>query len=110
MMSDDGPFHGDKDLLKAAGDVLNACAFLSLKDRLLVLQLAWMLLAQQARSEGLAMSGGFEREQARQLDQLEKIAVMVRRDTPDLESARLLRESDEERARQYLESLQTGDK
>jgi hypothetical protein len=109
MMSDDGPFQNDEDLLKAAGDVLSACAFLSVKDRQLVLQLAWMLLAQQTRSEALATCGGFEREQARQLDQLEKISVMVRRDTPDLESQRLLREGDEERARQYLESLQRAE-
>ena len=105
-MSNDAPFHDDTDLLKAAGDVLNACAALSMTDRHLVLQLAWMLLAQRARSEALAVSGGFEREQARQLNQLEKIAVLVRRDTPDLESERLLREGDEERALLYLQSLQ----
>jgi hypothetical protein len=104
------PLPGDKDRLKAATDVLNACASLSMGDRLLVLQLAWMLLAQQARSEALAVSGGFESEQARQLDQLETIGVLVRRDTPDLESERLLREGDEERAWQYMQSLRKGDK
>jgi hypothetical protein len=92
----------DKERLTAASNVLNACASLSRDDRLLVLQLVWLLSAQRARSAALAVPGEFQREQARQLNQLEKMSVLVKKDTPDLELDRLLREGDEERALQYL--------
>ena len=97
----------DGELLEATNRVLGACATMSMDDRLLVLQLAWVLLAQQARNEALAFPGGFPTEQAHQLEQLEKIALLVREDTPDLELERPphARKATFEGARQHLRKL-----
>jgi hypothetical protein len=63
-------------------------------DRLEVLEIAWLMTAANARNAALALPGGFPAEQARQLTHLEKMALLVREDTPDLEAERLFLEGD----------------
>ncbi|HEY0873602.1 MAG TPA: hypothetical protein VGD94_09025 [Vicinamibacterales bacterium] len=63
-------------------------------DRLEVLEIAWLVMAANARNAALALPGGFPAEQARQLTHLEKIALLVREDSPDLEGERLFLEGD----------------
>jgi hypothetical protein len=84
----------DRQLLEGASRVLDACADLPIASRLLVLELAWMTAAAQARNQALAFPGAFQREQARQVEQLEQIAELVTRDTPDIELVRLEQEGD----------------
>jgi hypothetical protein len=74
--------------------VIDACAGLPIDGRLEVLQMAWIVLAEHARNEALAIPGGFPNEQARQRGELEKITSLVRADTPDLEPERLRQEGD----------------
>ena len=58
-----------------------------------------------ARSEALAFPGEFPAEQGRQLDHLEKIATLVRNDTPDIELERLFQEKDYEGVRRRFRKL-----
>jgi hypothetical protein len=95
----------NRKLLDAANRLVDACAGMSMDDRLLVLQLAWMILAQQARNDALAFPGGFPAEQTRQLAQLEKISHLVGEDTPDLELERLTREGDFDGALEHLRKI-----
>jgi hypothetical protein len=44
--------------------------------------------------EALAFPDGFPREQAKQIEELEEMAELVRGDEPDLEIARLVEEGD----------------
>jgi hypothetical protein len=74
--------------------LIHACAPLSLGDRLLVLQSAWIMLAAHVRGEALATPGGFPAEPDRQLEWLEREAHLVRAEVPDLELQRLIQEDD----------------
>jgi hypothetical protein len=94
--------HDDRELLEATGRVLDACADQPMDDRLLILQFAWITLAQQARNEALGVRGGFPAQQAKQLEQLYKIAQVVKSDAPDLELERLIQEGDIEGALQHM--------
>ena len=94
--------HDDKELLEATARVLDACADQPMDDRLLILQFAWITLAQQARNEALAVRGGFSAQQGKQLEQLYKIAQVVKSDAPDLELEHLIQEGDIEGAVQHM--------
>jgi hypothetical protein len=85
--------------------LIDTCANLPMDDRLLVLQLAWIILAQQARNQALAFPGGFQGEQSRQVGQLEKTALLVREDTPDIELERLTQEGDYAGCLEHLRKL-----
>jgi hypothetical protein len=60
----------------------------------------------RARNDALAIPDGFPTEQARQLGQLEKIGLLVKGDTPDLELERLTQEDDWEGVLAHLRKLQ----
>jgi hypothetical protein len=96
----------EKRFLEAATKAIEACSVLSTTDdRLFALQLAWIILAQQARNDALAFPEGFPTERARQLAQLEKIALLVREDKPDLEFVRLQEEGNLEGVSLHLRKL-----
>lgn len=104
-------FHGeDRELMAVAMRLIEACAALPMDDRLLVVQLAWTILAQQARNEALAFPGGFQAERDRQAAQLEQVALVVREDTPDIELERLLQEGDTEGVLRHIRKRMDGAK
>jgi hypothetical protein len=84
----------DKELLEVTKRVLDGCGTLSLRDRLLVLQLAWAAIAQRARYEALLHPGGFRDERVRQVGQLEKMVDLLKGDVPSLEMERFVQETD----------------
>jgi hypothetical protein len=84
----------DETWLLAIVDVCNACAGLPMCDKLDILQLAWGVLARQARNGLLGVPGGFPEEKSRQLEQLRKTIELVEADEPDLEMERLSQEDD----------------
>ena len=92
----------DDAVLAVFKETVNRLSHLPIDDRLLVVQMAWMALAYQARREALAFPGGFPAAQARQVGHLEKIAHLVRTDTPDLELERLFQEGDLDAVNRYL--------
>lgn len=96
----------DKAQFEAMASVLDACAALPIDDRLLVLQVAWLALAKQARDDALMFPGGFPAVQARQIVILENAAQLVKEDTPDLELERLYQAGDWEGIVRYLRRLQ----
>ena len=97
------------ELLEAANRVVDSLGEWPISDRLFVLEVAWLVLATWARQEALAFPDGFPAEQARQVDQLEKMAGSVRADTPDLELERLTREGDFDGAAAHLRKLMDDD-
>ena len=62
--------------------------------RLKVLEVAWLMLASNARTEALIAPGGFPEEKARQVERLRRMADLVGADEPDLETAALRRASE----------------
>lgn len=64
------------------------------RERLDILSIAWLLTAGNVRAEALAIPEGFPAEQARQITLLDRLALLVREDTPDLEGERLFQEGD----------------
>ena len=85
--------------------VYAACAGLSIRDRLSVLQIAWLAIADNARTEAQMSLGGFLEEQVRQLTQLRKMFALVDNDEPDLEIERLYLEGDREGIRRRMEAI-----
>lgn len=83
----------EQEMLDRMNGTLSAVDGLSPEDQLFVLELAWLTRAAVVRAEAIAL-GGFAAEQARQLDVLDKMAQLVREDTPDLEAERLYQEGD----------------
>jgi hypothetical protein len=84
-------------------DVMHATANLpDLAQRLRVLSTAWMVVASDARHEQLFEPGGFQAEQRHQLDELERLARIVRQERPDLEFERLLHEGNFNSLLNYL--------
>ena len=78
-------------------------------ERLLVLQMAWLVLASNARTEALPSIEGFLAEQARQVAQLDKMMLqLVSTDTPDLEMERLFRQGDMEGMQHLRSRLNRG--
>ena len=63
-------------------------------ERLMVLSVAWGLIAARARADVLVEPGGFPAERDRQLDILAGMAELVTNAEPDLEAERLLQERD----------------
>jgi hypothetical protein len=90
------------DHLRRIEAVLNG---LFTRDRLDVLQVAWINTADQARIEALITPGGVAEERARQLEQLNLMAALVAADEQDLELERLLTEGDHEGALRHLRRL-----
>ena len=71
-----------------------ACAELSTREKLDVLQLTWLTWASNARMEALIEPGGFQTERARQVEVLREMADLISFDEPDLEMERLYHEND----------------
>lgn len=69
---------------------------LTAHERLEVMNLAWLAVANNARTEALILPGGFPAERSRQVDQLRQMADLVSTDEPDLEMERLYHEGDVE--------------
>ena len=69
---------------------------LSTREKLDVVQIAWLTMGSNARTEALSIPGGFPEERARQVEQLEKMAELVSTAEPDLETERLFEEGDRE--------------
>ena len=95
----------DADFGDALLRVYAACAGLSIGDRLSVLQIAWLAIADNARTEAHMRMGGFLEEQVRQLTQLRKLFVLVDADEPDLEIERLYLAGDREGMRRRMEAI-----
>lgn len=77
----------------------------ALGDQLMILQLAWTVLAQRVRSEAIAV-GRFQAEQAEQVRHLDKMKSLAAADTPDLELERLHQEGDYAGVVEHLQRLQ----
>jgi hypothetical protein len=73
----------DKAFFESAVRILDTLQTMTPYDARLVIQLAWTVLAKRCRDEALA-----------QIGQLEKIAALVREDTPDMELERLVQDGD----------------
>ena len=58
-------------------------------DRMTALQIAWFVVAHEARGLAMPEPGGFLDEQVRQLEQLDRLSDLVRDEVPDDEYARL---------------------
>jgi hypothetical protein len=78
-------------------------ADLPTRDRLDVLEAAWLCLATSARAEALFAPGGYVAEQSRQGEHLARMATLVSTDAPDLEMERLFQEGDIDGMRRHLE-------
>jgi hypothetical protein len=90
-------------------DVLRVAAHLpDLAERLQMLSVVWTVVASDARQERLFGPGGFQTEQRRQLDELERLARLVREDTPDLEYQRLVHEGNFDSLLDYLRRRRDG--
>jgi Spy/CpxP family protein refolding chaperone len=66
------------------------------RERLDVVQIAWLTTASRARTEALITPGGFSEERSRQVEYLNAMAKLVAADEPDLEMERLYNEGDVE--------------
>ena len=95
----------DADFGDALLRVYAACAGLSIVDRLSVLQIAWLAIADNARTEAEMRGGGFLEEQVRQLTQLRKMFGLVDADEPDLEIERLYFAGDVDGMRRRIGAL-----
>jgi len=78
---------GREALGQAMSSMLDVCGTLSADDGLIVLQVVWSGLAKQTRNRAIIRPEKFNGEQGRRLRQLDKIARLVREDTPDLRMA-----------------------
>jgi hypothetical protein len=85
-----------------------ALAGLSARERLDVVNLAWLTIASNARTEALITPGGFQEERERQVQVLRAMAVLVSADEPDLEKERHFHEGDIEGLLRHLQSLRDG--
>jgi hypothetical protein len=94
----------DRELLRALKTILRASAAsgAAFDFRLAVLELAWITLAEEARSAALPFPGGVSAERQRQLEQLERMAALVRGGEPDRELERLYHEGDAKGFREHL--------
>ena len=85
---------------------------LSTRERLDVVQIAWLTTASHARTEALITPNGFPDERARQVEQLNAMTRLVAADEPDLEMERLYNEGDVDgvlrRARRLLDDGEKG--
>lgn len=98
-----------KETLERMVKVIDACDGLPPADTLFVLEMAWLATASNLRNAQLANPGGFPSERDRQAETLEKLAAIVRSDTPDVELERLWLEGDNEGAvRHVLRLLREG--
>jgi len=84
----------DHDPLEVLLRVYTACAGLSMQARLEILELAWLTVASNARTEALIQPGGFPEERTRQVEHLRRMIDLVTVDEPDLELERLYQEGD----------------
>jgi hypothetical protein len=84
-------------------------AALPIRERLAILEMAWLMLATQERCHALATPGGFPEAQAQQLERLDSMATLVRTDTPDLEAERLFHEDDLDGMMEHFRRRITGD-
>lgn len=73
-------------------------------DRLMAIEIAWLALASTARAEALAIPDAFPAVRARQVEHLERMALLVRDDEPDLEAERLTQENDVEGLLRHLKT------
>jgi hypothetical protein len=80
------------DVFEAMRRVYLACAGLSTREKLDLLQLTWLSVASNARTEALVLPGGFPEERARQMALLHEMADQIGADKPDLKAERLLHE------------------
>ena len=103
---------GKPNLFETVALVCDAASGPSTSARLEVLELAWLLLASNARTEALIVPGGFPEEKARQLQHLRRMADLVGADEPDLEMERLFHEGDVagviRRVQELAEELEDG--
>ena len=106
MTSEDNNDHRVFDMTVDLVDRLSA---LPTGQRLMAVELAWVMVGMQARQEALAIPGGFQAERERQLEHLGKLAWLVREDTPDLELERLMLEGDVEGLARHLSGLSVKD-
>ena len=85
--------NADKEFFETMLRACQACGDLPTRYQLDALQLAWLTIASNARTEALRSSGGFIAERDRQVAQLRKMADVIALDAhePDLEMERLFR-------------------
>lgn len=93
-----------KQMWDAIVRILDETLDISTKDRLILLETAWLVFASTARSEALLFPGGFPAEQANQLKHLENMAVLVREDTADLQAERFFQEGNVEGMLEHFRS------
>jgi hypothetical protein len=85
--------------------VLDACEKLPADDRLLVLEIAWLVCAKQARSGASTVPGRFPSVKASQVAELHAIAELVQQDAPNPALDRLLQDGDYDAVARHVMSL-----
>jgi hypothetical protein len=98
--------NNEKRQVDAVDAILAFVGELPAEDRLFVIQLSWICLAQLERIEALALPGGFADTKQRQLVALERIGQLVRYDITDPELERLLEEGDLSGLARYVGKVQ----
>ena len=94
----------DKQMWDAIVRILDETLDISTRDRLVLLETAWLAFASTARSDALVFPGGFPAEQASQLKHLERMALLVREDTADLQAERFFQEGNVEGMLEHFRS------
>ena len=84
----------ERALLNRVIKLVLSLADLPARERLEVLGMTWLTVANNARSEALAIPDGFPLERARQVEQLASMAALIGAHEPDLEWERLAQEND----------------
>jgi hypothetical protein len=82
-MNDDDP-RDVADFLDVIASLRNACANLPLRDQLKALEVTWLCVAQDARTEASATPDGFVAEQSRQRERLERMITLLDAEAPDV--------------------------
>ena len=97
----------DREVLRLSRAILktSAAGGAAFDFRLTALEMAWITLAEEARSAALLFPGGFPAERHRQLERLEKMLVLVRGGEADLELERLCQERNVEGVLEHLRRL-----
>ena len=95
------------EMIDAIDQLLDACAIsgVSLDEQLIAVELSWLAIAAGGRDAALSIPGGFAAAQARQLDHLEKMGLLVRDAEPDLEAERLFQQGDLKRLLDHSRQL-----
>jgi hypothetical protein len=97
----------DKDELDTMIEIFTALGQRTPYDQLAILEMCWLCVANNTRTEALIRPDGFPAERARQVERLQKLAAIVAAHEPDLEMERLFHEGDVEGMLRRVQQIRT---